>query len=136
VTTRQPKGCIRCPEVDLRKYSWGQNRRNLRALLDIGRYDFPPCRSSRILGPATIPTVRLGRFVLRRTARRRPGEVPGWAQLCPKCSLVFLQYPAAEKLCEELEAHGFVKCIPGGHSPACVLLTKNGRDYCHENGLG
>ena len=46
-----------------------------------------------------------------------------------------LTYPATERLCEKLEALGFVKCIPAGHNPTSVILTKPGRDYCIENDL-
>jgi hypothetical protein len=49
--------------------------------------------------------------------------------------LASLQYPAAERLCEKLEAHGLAKCISGGPNPPAVMLTKQGRDYCIENGL-
>jgi hypothetical protein len=49
--------------------------------------------------------------------------------------LASLQYPAAERLCEKLEAHGLAKCISGEPNPPAVLLTSQGRDYCIENGL-
>jgi hypothetical protein len=64
------------------------------------------------------------------------GKYPASLDIRHVAGLVFLQYPAAERLCEKLEAHGLVKCIPAGHNPASVLLTKPGRDYCIENELG
>lgn len=46
-----------------------------------------------------------------------------------------LQYPAAEKLCEEMAETELITVSPGGHSPPTARLTKVGRDYCLEKGL-
>ncbi len=63
------------------------------------------------------------------------GKYPASMDIRHVAGLVFLQYAAAERLCEKLEAHGLVKCISGGPNPPAVLLTKPGRDYCIENEL-
>lgn len=46
-----------------------------------------------------------------------------------------LTYPAIERLAESLEKHGLVTITPGMYAATSVVLTKNGRDFCHENGL-
>jgi hypothetical protein len=46
-----------------------------------------------------------------------------------------LQYPKAEKLCEELAKTGLITLTPGAHHPPSVYLTPLGRDYVLEHGL-
>jgi hypothetical protein len=47
-----------------------------------------------------------------------------------------LDYPATEKLCEDVQAMDLVEMVSEGlTNPASVSLTKHGRDYCLRHGL-
>jgi hypothetical protein len=46
-----------------------------------------------------------------------------------------VDYPVAEKLCEELAGIDFVKMVPGMYGPATVYLSTIGRDYVLKHDL-